>query len=225
MNETILASVLVAPRVATTPCRDLGPAIVPAFSGVVRDDASGLPILGAQETLTASSGEADPGPFQFGGFGGFAWPSLAPGSYTLNLAAPGYRDPGPVQVTINPGPAQFGNGSSVAFGTYFDLQLGQPPAFNLPTTPYLLPYAFKFGSTAKFTFTTRGSPIPTISMSSVTLVGKPVAYGFTFTDNGDNSGTITVNTKQLVPGTFKINLNASNALGSATQTIVIVVKA
>jgi len=60
-------------------------------------------------------------------------------------------------------------------------------------------------------------------MTSVTLAGNPVNYGITFTDNGDNSGTITLG-KQLPPGTYKIDLNAENTLGSATQTLLLVVK-
>lgn len=224
VNQTILSSVLIAPAFPPDPCKDPGPTQLPAISGQIRDGASGLPIFNTRETLTPTDpAEKAPGPPGFSALGLFDWPNLDPGSYTLNLAAPRYTNPGPIQVTANPGPIQLGDGSSAAFGTYFDIQLGQPPAFNLPSTPYIPPSAFKAGSTSKFTFTTTGSPIPTIWMTSVTLAGNPVNYGITFTDNGDNSGTITLG-KQLPPGTYKIDLNAENTLGSATQTLLLVVK-
>lgn len=123
VNETIVASVLVAP--AIPPCRDPGPINVPALSGSVRDGTAGFPISNAPETLTPTTGEANPGPINFGFLGLFAWPTLAPGGYSLDVAAPRYRDPGPIQVTKDPGPMQFGDGSSVAFGTSLDIQLAR----------------------------------------------------------------------------------------------------
>jgi hypothetical protein len=217
VNETILASVLIAPAFPPDPCRNPGPQGVPALSGQIRDGATGLPIFNTQETLTsADPAEKNPGPPGFGAFGLFAWPTLDPGSYTLTLATPRYVSPGPIQVTINPGPTQFSDGSAISFGTNLDIQLGQPPAFNLPTSPYLPKYAFKYGSIGKFTFTTTGSPIPTLSATS------PLYPGITFTDNGDGTGTITTG-KQVPPGSYYVNLEASNVAGSATQTIIVVV--
>ena len=124
VNETILASVLIAPAFPPAPCRNPGPQGIPALSGQIRDAASGLPIFNAQETLTpADPAEKDPGPPGLAAFGLFAWPTLDPGSYTLNLATPRYTNPGPIQVTKKPGPQGFGDGSSIAFGTNLDLQL------------------------------------------------------------------------------------------------------
>ncbi len=126
VNETIVASVLLAPAFPPDPCRNPGPTGLPALSGVVRDARTGLPVFGAQETLTAADpAEKNPGPPGFAAFGLFAWPTLDPEGYTLNLAAPRYANPGPVQVTINPGPTQFGDGSSVGFGTALDIQLAR----------------------------------------------------------------------------------------------------
>jgi hypothetical protein len=123
VNETILASILIAPASPPSPCRDPGPANLPAFTDTVRDATSGFPIANTQETLTPTSGETNPGPVQFGGFGLFAWPSLDPGSYTLSLTTPRYRDPGPIQVTKDPGPVNLPDGGSIALSTNLDIQL------------------------------------------------------------------------------------------------------
>jgi hypothetical protein len=125
VNETILASILIAPALPPDPCRDPGPIQVPSVSGVVRNGATGLPIANARETLTPTTGEINPGPSQFNFLGLFAWPTLEPGSYTLNIAAPRYVNPGPIQVTKDPGPVNFGDGSSVSLGTSFDIQLAR----------------------------------------------------------------------------------------------------
>ena len=60
-------------------------------------------------------------------------------------------------------------------------------------------------------------------MTSVTLNGIPVPQGITFTDNGDNSATISLS-NQLPPGTYRIDLSASNTFGSATQTLLVAIK-
>jgi hypothetical protein len=128
VNETILASVLLAPAIPPDPCRNPGSGGLPALSGIVRDGATGFPIVNAQETLTpVDPAEKAPGPSAFSAFGLFAWPTLDPGSYTLTITAPGYRAPGPagIPVTKAPGPIGFADGGSVAFGTSLDIQLAR----------------------------------------------------------------------------------------------------
>ena len=132
VTESIVASVLLAPSSPGAACSgDPGPISLRAVSGVVRSSVTGLPILRASELLTPTSGEANPGPQQFGLLGLFAWGALAAGDYSLTVAAPGYvpigdpgsRDPGPIQVTKDPGPMQFSDGGSVAFGKTLDILL------------------------------------------------------------------------------------------------------
>ena len=124
VSESIVASVLLAPATPGAACSgNPGPINLPALSGVVRSAVTGLPILRASESLVPTSGEVNPGPISFGALGLFAWDTLADGSYVLDVAAPRYRDPGPVQVTKDPGPMQFPDGGSVAFGKTFDILL------------------------------------------------------------------------------------------------------
>jgi len=124
VNETLLASVLLAPSTPGANCTiNPGPVNLPALTGQVRNANTGLPILGATETLTPTTGEKSPGPPGFGLFGLFAWGSLDPGGYQLNIAARRYVDPGPIQVTRDPGPVNYPDGAGVAFGENLDIQL------------------------------------------------------------------------------------------------------
>jgi Carboxypeptidase regulatory-like domain len=132
VSESIVASVLLAPATPGAACSvNPGPINLPAFSGVVRSAMTGLPILRASESLIPTSGEANPGPSQFGLLGLFAWGTIAAGNYSLTVAAPGYVpignpagvNPGPAQVTKDPGPSQFSDGGSVAFNKTFDILL------------------------------------------------------------------------------------------------------
>ena len=61
-----------------------------ASEGIVRDGTTGYPIANAREALRPTTGEANPGPINFGFVGIFAWPTLAPGGDSLDVAAPRY---------------------------------------------------------------------------------------------------------------------------------------
>ena len=93
------------------------------MSGIVRNANTGLPVFAAQETLTPTSGERNPGPSGFSAFGLFVWNALDPGSYQLGVASGRYLTPGPFPVTKNLGPTGFSDGSSVSFGSSLDIQL------------------------------------------------------------------------------------------------------
>ena len=132
-NETELASVLLAPASGCpTPLRPPNPNL-PDIAGIVRNAATGLPVLRAQETLTPTSGERPPNP-NFGFLGAFAWSGLDPGGYALSVTAPGFLGisapdasgapgTGPIPVTKQPGPPGFPDGSSVVFGKTFEVWL------------------------------------------------------------------------------------------------------
>jgi hypothetical protein len=110
VNETILASVLIAPAFPPDPCTNPGPIGLPALSGVVQDGTTGLPIVSARETLTPlDPAEKNPGPSGFSALGAFAWPTLDSGGYTLTLTTRGYKQPGPngIPITKQPGPIGF----------------------------------------------------------------------------------------------------------------------
>ncbi len=132
VSESIVASVLLAPATPGARCTvNPGPTQVPALIIVVRSARTGLPVLRAQATLTPASGERDPGPQQFGLLGTSVWSTLGDGSYGVTVASPGYvpvgdpasGDPGPIQLTKDPGPMQFPDGGSVAFGKTLDVLL------------------------------------------------------------------------------------------------------
>jgi hypothetical protein len=132
VSETVFAAVSLAPAAPGAVCgRNPGPVGVPSLSGVVRNALTGLAIPNAVESLTPTTGEKDPGPSQFSFLGRFSWPTLDPGGYALGVAAPGFIgfgdpasvNPGPAQVTINPGPVNYPDGGSLAFGTAVDILL------------------------------------------------------------------------------------------------------
>src|SRR5438105_541731 len=127
------AAAAVAPAGATpTP-----PPIFPALAGVVRDACTGLPIVGATETLVPLAGQVPPTPIRLGGF--FAYPGLAPGAYALGVAAPGYQSiptgqtgdeqpglffqPGGVPILTPDPPPILPAGDTASVGLALDIQL------------------------------------------------------------------------------------------------------
>lgn len=97
----------------------------PKVLGVVRDACTRLPVAGATLTLASETpGERDPGPIQTGPLGGFLVSALAPGTYSLSVAAPGY-DPFPDpaaaptgvptagELTADPAPGELAPGEAV----------------------------------------------------------------------------------------------------------------
>jgi hypothetical protein len=56
----------------------------------------------------------------------FTWPALPAGQYDLTVSAPAFTggvNPGPIQVTLNPGPTQLPGRGSVAVGDVLDILL------------------------------------------------------------------------------------------------------
>jgi hypothetical protein len=122
---------------------------VPAISGLVTDQCTGLPVgTGLTIALDAHDGSVlrPPNP-NFLGL--FSFPSLAPGSYQLQVSAPGYvtlgsTDPAtgasPEVPITNPGPIGLPTGQSIAVGQFLDIRLApltpaatcKPPNPNLP---------------------------------------------------------------------------------------------
>lgn len=122
---------------------------VPALSGLVTDQCTGLPVgTGLTITLGAPDGPILhlPSP-NFLGL--FSFPSLAPGTYQLMVSAPGYvplgADPATgasseVPIQQAPGPQGLPAGQSFAAGQFLDIRLApltpaatcKPPNPNLP---------------------------------------------------------------------------------------------
>ena len=90
----------------------------------------------------------------------------------------------------------------------FTLTLDQAPAITSHASA-----TFTAGDSGTFTVTTRGFPAP-----ALTEVGALPA-GVTFTDNGD--GTATISGIPAAGGSYPIIITATNAYGSATQSLTL----
>ena len=101
----------------------------PTVLGVVRDACTGVPVAGASVSLVSpTTGETNRGPTQTGMLGVFLVPAVEPGRYDLAVTAAGYdpvavspdpigtpdaANPGPVRMTVSPGPINLPAGEAV----------------------------------------------------------------------------------------------------------------
>ena len=181
-------------------------------------------------TLTVISGalvitSAPSATFIVGTYGGFT--VTATGTPAPKLSVPGglpsgvtFTAPVAGSATLAGVPAVNGDypitltASSTAGKTSqaFLLTVDQVPSMpSGETVPETAGAAFDFAVTAK------GYPVPALTSGTLPT-------GVTFTDNGDGTGTLS-GTPAVAAGKYTLQVTATNVAGSATETIILAVKA
>ena len=98
----------------------------------------------------------------------------------------------------------------------FILTVDQAPGFSSPDTA-----TFTVGDAGRFTVTTTGNPVPSLSESGA------LPAGLTFTDNGDGTATMGGIPGSTAGGTYPITITASNGTapdGQQTMTVVVLAR-
>jgi hypothetical protein len=144
----LVLDIRLVPAFPPSPCRDPGPANLPAVAGRVVDAATGQGLRGltvglAPLVLDPTTGQVNPGPVQLPSFGplagffsykdpgpvqfGFQLYAAAPGHVSLGQSNPGPINAPGVTVTISPGPVQLPAGTGAVTGSVL-LSVGLPAA-------------------------------------------------------------------------------------------------
>jgi hypothetical protein len=127
------------------------------------------------------------------------------GDGTATLAGTPTGSAGSFPITITAG-----NGLSPDATQAFTVVVGGPPAFTSAAATTL-----DAGTSGSFTITTSGFPAPSFGWDNVPT-------GMTFTPNTD--GTATLAGTPTTPGTYTMDLVATNSYGSAQQTLTVTVQ-
>jgi hypothetical protein len=103
------------------------------------------------------------------------------------------------------------NGEGSNATQQFTLTIDQAPGFISGTSAMFTP-----GTAGSFTVETVGFPVPSLTNASyVGCTASSLPSGLTFTDNGNDTGTIAATATAIPGGTYTLCLTAANGIGSA----------
>ena len=140
------------------------------------------------------------------------------GNGTATIKATNTAPQGTYTLCLNATNTDPGNGQQTTSTQIFHLYVGTSPSFTSTSTA-----TFTAGATNAFTVTTSGYPAPAITNTGFAgCTPTTLPNSITVTDNGN--GTATIKATNTAPqGTYTLCLNATNQLGTTTQTFTLVI--